>query len=129
MPTPEPRTAFLVLSADDESLLRLGLWVLTASSVGEQVDVLLCAPALCRLADGSFDAVRSSGTAAGREALGLPAPSALLSQAKELSSVRVVTCETELALAGLQTVPPGLDGLVSLPTFWRETAAARLVRL
>lgn len=129
MPTPGVHTAFLVVSADDESLLRLGLWVLTAASVGERVDVLLCAPALRRLADGSFDETPGSGPAASRSTLGLPAPSALLSQAKELSAVRVVTCETELALAGLETPPAGVDALVSLPSFWRETAAGRLLRL
>jgi peroxiredoxin family protein len=63
--------------------------------------------------------------------LGLPAPTALLEQAKELSPVRVVSCGTELLLAGLteEAVQPLIDDIVSLPSFWRETAGARVVSL
>ena len=125
-----PRTVFLVISADDETLLRLGLWTLTAASVGDDVDVLLTAPALRRWLDGSFD-VASGASATARARTGLPPPSALVSQAKELASVRVVSCDTELALAGVSEAEAKgrLDALVSLPSFWRESAAARLVRL
>lgn len=125
-----PRAVFLVLQASDEHLLRLGLWTVTAASVGEDVDILLCAPALARLADGSFDAL-AHGSAAKATILGLPPPTQLIDQARQLAGVRLLGCDTELRLAGLQ--PDALDGrldaVVSLPSFWREARGARIVTL
>lgn len=124
------KTVFFVLRADDEQLLRLGLWVVTAASVGEEVDVLLCAPALARLADGSFDAA-AQGTASRAAGLGLPPPTELLAQAKMLGPVRLLGCETEMLLAGLETsaLEGKLDDIVSLPSFWRAHADSRIVTL
>lgn len=124
------KTVFFVLQAGDEQLLRLGLWTVTAASVGEAVDILLCAPALVRLAEGTFDSL-SDGTSRASRSLGLPPPSELIAQAKLLGPVRLLGCETELLLAGLAADVLGdkLDGIVSLPSFWRENATSRLVTL
>jgi len=116
------KVVFLVQSAEPDRLLRMGLWALTAASVGESVDVLLTAAPLTRWAHGM-------GVEEGRPDLGLPGPRGLLSQAKELAPVRVCTCDTELKLAGisLETVEGRIDEVVSLPSFWRENRTSRLV--
>lgn len=124
------RTVFLVVQATDEHLLRLGLWTVTAASVGEDVDILLCAPALKRLADGSFDRLET-GTASRAGSLNLPPPLELIDQARQLAVVRLLGCDTELRLAGLSAnaLDGQLDAVVSLPSFWRESRNARLVTL
>lgn len=126
MSASQPLVVFLVQQASDEQLLRLGLWVVTAASVGERVDVLLCAPALERLLEGAFD---NSTPAAAR--LGLPTLAALLEQARALGPMRLLTCDTEIALAGLSrdVVSARVDEVVSLPSFWRSTQGARTVVL
>jgi peroxiredoxin family protein len=123
------RTVFLVMADDAPRLLRLGLWAVTATSVGERVEVLLTSAALAswiRSPDGAFDVAPENAGA-----LGLPTPRALLKEARALGPLRVVTCDTELRLAGLveADVAPHVDGIVSLPTFWRETAGARIVTI
>lgn len=130
MTTTQPHVVFLVVQATDEHLLRLGLWAVTAASVGESVDVLLCAPALRRLADGSFDDLQD-GTAGKAAAVGLPPPSQLLDTARALGPFRLLGCETELLLAGLKAsdLAGRLDAVVSLPGFWRDNRHARLVTL
>lgn len=124
------RTVFLLLCPDDERVLRLGLWALTAASVGEAVDVLLTAPALNAWVSGPFGA-READPEVSVPDEKLPSPRSLLRQAKELGPVRVVTCDTELRLAGLteEAVRPLVDEIVSLPGFWRETEGARFVTL
>lgn len=126
----QARTVFLVVQATDEHLLRLGLWTVTAASVDENVDILLCAPALARLADGTFDRLET-GTASRAASLGLPAPLELIAQARQLATVRLLGCDTELRLAGLEenALDGQLDAVVSLPSFWRESRSARLVTL
>lgn len=125
-----PRTVFLVVQASDEHLLRLGLWTVTAASVGEDVDILLCAPALKRLAAGDFDRL-VTGTASRASSLGLPPPLELIAHARELACVRLLACDTELRLAGIAAgvLDEHLDAFVSLPSFWRETRSARVVTL
>lgn len=126
----QPHVVFLVVQATDEHLLRLGLWAVTAASVGESVDVLLCAPALRRLADGSFDDLRE-GTAGHAGALGLPPPLELFASARALAPFRLLGCDTELRLAGVEpsALAERLDAIVSLPGFWRDNRHARLVTL
>ena len=110
-------------ASDDDSLLRLGLWAVTAVSVGESVEILLCAAPLARLVrDGLTPAKRPEG---------LPPPLELLQNARELGPLRVVTCHTELQLAGLaeDDVRARVDEIVSLPSFWRASAGARTIVL
>lgn len=115
-------TVFLALSAEPEALLRLGLWVVTAASVGERVDVLLTAGPLRAFQEGA-------GPPANASALGLPGPASLLAQAKGLGHVRVVSCDTEVRLAGLEDAGAMacVDELVSLPSFWRQNIGVRTV--
>jgi len=124
------RAVFLVVSADDEKLLRLGLWALTAASVGEMVDVLLTAAPLKEWVSGSFGEEQGRARAAG-EVAGVLTPREMLRQAKELAPVRIVTCDTEMRLAGLSEseVRSTVDEIVSLPAFWREAREARLITL
>jgi peroxiredoxin family protein len=115
-------TTFLVVSSDPEMLWRAALWALTAASVDETVRVWLTAPALLALGESP---VRAEGS----EATGLPDVFGLLKEARALGA-RVLTCETELALAGLE--PDEVEGLVDaiepLPSFWRGAAGGeRLV--
>lgn len=127
-----PTTVFLVTSDDPERLLRVGLWALTAASVGEHVDVLLGARPLASLAAGRLDeSPPALPGAPSASTLSLPGPLGLLRQARELGPCRVLACDTELRLAGLDpdSPPTELDGVVSLPTFWREALAARLVHV
>lgn len=114
-------TVFLLVSDDREQLLRAGLWALTAASVGEQVQVLLTAGPLRALLAGTPPPPRAV-------ALGLPGPAALLADARALGA-RVVTCDTELLLAEVAASDAlaVVDAVESLPSFWRATAAARLV--
>ena len=113
-------TTLLVVSSDPERLWRAALWALTAASVDETVRVWLTAPALTALLKGPIQA-------AGSEAAGLPDALALLKDARGLGA-KLLTCETELALAGLE--PDEVEGLVDavepLPSFWRE-AGERVV--
>jgi peroxiredoxin family protein len=124
------RAVFLLLSPDDEKLLRLGLWTLTAASVGEAVDVLLAAPALAAWVCGPVGASTLDADVSAQDGK-VPSPRAALRQAKELGPVRIVTCDTEIRLAGLSegVVRPLVDEIVSLPAFWRETEGARFVTL
>jgi peroxiredoxin family protein len=118
-----------------EHRLRAALWTVTAASLGETVNLFLGGDALRLFCGGVFgqaDGPAPGGPVAERASqLGLPDPSALLSQARELSPVRVVSCSTEMALAGLtdEDVKPHLDEVVSLPSFWRETKMARWMTL
>ncbi len=117
----QQKVSFLVSASDDERLLRLGLWVLSAASVGDSVDVLLTASPLRRWVKGDF----GSSTPA---LAGLPTARALLEEARQLGGVRLVTCDTEVRLADLaeDVVKPVVDEIVSLPSFWRA-ATGRLV--
>jgi peroxiredoxin family protein len=119
-----PTLVFLVTTDDPERLQRLALWVVTAASVGERVDVLLCAPSL----RAWQDRLREPSLTA---SLRFPGAAALIAEARELGPVRLVACETELQLAGMDAdAPPAfLDAVVSLPTFWRDARPARLVHL
>ena len=118
----EPHVVFLVVSADEERLLRLGLWVVTAASVGERVDVLLCAPALRAVMDGVLERPSPGHVQ-------LPSAAELLTQARALAPVRLLSCDTEIALAGFTVSDVGsrLDEVVSLPSFWRAGRGARTV--
>lgn len=114
------RTVFLVLAADPERLVRVGLWALTAASVGESVDVLLTAgPLAAWLADPPG------------ERGPLPSWREMITEARGLARVRVVTCETELSLAGvpLERVKGSVDAIESLPSFWRTLEDARVVSI
>jgi peroxiredoxin family protein len=118
------RTVFLVLDDDPPRWRSLGLWAITAASVGESVDVLVTARPLRALARGAFDAPDAEAAS-----LGLPSPRELLAQAKALAPVRIVTCDTEARLAGLsdEEARASVDDVVSLPSFWRELGSARVV--
>jgi peroxiredoxin family protein len=113
-------TTFLVVSPDPERLWRAALWALTAASVDETVRVWLTAPALRALTGGG---VRAEGSGA----QGMPDARSLLGEARGLG-VRVLTCETELALAGLtlDEVAWLVDALEPLPSFWRGSAGERI---
>jgi peroxiredoxin family protein len=113
-------TTFLVVSSDPERMWRAALWALTAASVDETVGVWLTAPALSALA-------KTTVQAAGAQAAGLPDVAKLLSEARTLGA-RVMTCETELALAGLAAddVAGLVDAVESLPSFWRSAAGERI---
>jgi peroxiredoxin family protein len=114
-------TTFFVVSDEPERLWRAALWALTAASVDEAVRVWLTAPALAAL---SKDPVAASGS----PSLSLPEAAALLREARALGA-RVLTCETELALAGVSAESLGglLDGVESLPSFWKGCVGERLV--
>src|SRR5438105_1077148 len=88
------RTIFLVHRGEPETLTTLGLWVVTAASTGERVEVLLGAAPLRAIVAGAGRSDRA-------KALGLPDVRELFAQAKALAPMRVVTCDTELALAEL----------------------------
>lgn len=122
---PASRTVFLAVSADPERLLRLGLWTLTAASHGEAVDILLCAGPLAALAEGR------AGETVPATALGLLPLRKALDEARGLAKVRVVTCDTELMLAGVAPADAAelVDEMVSLPSFWRALGDARVVTL
>ena len=108
-------TTFLVVSSDPERLWRAALWALTAASVDESVTLWLTAPALRALGD---DVV----LAAGAESAEMPDALSLLVEARSLGA-RILTCDTELALSGVD--PEELEGLVDavepLPSFWRAS--------
>jgi len=128
------QVVFLVTSDAYEQRLRLGLWALSAASVGEAVHVMFVGNALRSWCEGRFDQTvgeQDSRSALRASELGLLPPSAMLKEARELSPVRIVSCGTEVLLAGLteEAARPHLDDLVSLPSFWRETAGARVVTL
>jgi len=119
----QPQTLMLVVSSEPERLARAALWALTAASVDDPVTVLLTAPALRALIDGAtlpshWDALR------------LPAPAAAFADARQLGAV-VVTCDTELALSGVDeaVVRPLVDDIVALPSLWRAHRASRLMTL
>jgi peroxiredoxin family protein len=118
------RTVFLVLSGDAERLLRVGLWALTAASCGETVELLLTAPALRSWVDPveGPDAARS---------LGLPPWRAMVEEARALAPVKVLSCETEVALSGvsLEAARAAVDEVESLPSFWRRLGEARVVTI
>ena len=128
--TERSKVSFLVMSSDDDRLLRLGLWVLSAASVGEAVDVLLTSRPLREWVKGSFGADGAQARAAG-QVEGLAPPRTLLRQAQELAPVRILTCDTEWHLAGLteEAVVEAVDEIVSLPTFWRDASGSRLVTI
>lgn len=133
------RSVFLVASTDHDRLHLLGMWVLSAASVGEQVDVLLTADPLGawishRFGESQGDDSPAVPNPAGSRrtraaALGLPSPRQLIEEARAFGGVRVLTCDTEARLAGLTPadVAGQVDEVVSLPTFWRETAGCRTV--
>lgn len=129
------QTVICLSSASFEHRLRAGLWAITAVSVGESVQLFLVGEALRLFCTQAFDKADESPVAspvADRASkLGLPLPSALLSQARELGPVRTVTCTTEIALAGLdeEHVRQLVDEVTSLPSLWRETSSARWLTL
>lgn len=190
--TSQPHSIFLVKSTSYDSLHLLGMWVISALSVGEQVDILLSAAPLRAWVDGSFgeeSSERSSGLSSESESasesspdlgskstseahpkprskphseplpeslessappespelseppkaalaraqavkqLGLPSPKSLLLEAKELGGLRILSCSTEVLLAGLseEELKGKVDEVVSLPSFWRESAGCRTV--
>ena len=108
-------TTFLLVSDEPERLWRAALWALTAASVDEPVSVWLTAPSLRALQDGPV-------FGAGAVSAGMPDARSLLCEARALGA-RVMTCETELALAGLSTDSLGgiLDAVESLPSFWKAS--------
>ena len=117
------RTLLLVVSAEPERLARAALWTLTAASVDDDVTVLLTAPALRALVEGA-------PLPSGWESLRLPSPTTAFADARQLGAV-VVTCDTELALAGVdeQAVRALVDDVVALPSLWRAHHASRLMTL
>lgn len=120
-----PATLFTVVSDSAEHRLRLGLWALTAASVGERVEVLLTAGPLRRWVEGRFDE--------GLDGLptGVPKPTEALALARTLAPVRVTTCDTERLLSGLDEVAVAgcVDAMTSLPSLWRETKGARSIMI
>ncbi len=109
----------LVVSDDAERLLRAGLWAVTAQATGDEVRVLLTAPALRTLA-------ADHPTTPEAMRMGLGSPLTLLGEARALGA-RVVTCETELALSGLAEAMAAklVDAIEPLPSFWRESLGAQ----
>jgi hypothetical protein len=79
------------------------------------------APVLRALASGPV-------RAAGSERLGMPDLAGLLADAQAMGA-RVLTCETELALADLDTRALGglVDAVEPLPSFWRDSQGPRIV--
>jgi peroxiredoxin family protein len=116
------QTVFLVAADEPERVTRAALWAVTAASVGDRVTVLLTAPAL--------RACRPGGPLASPVLPGFPSIDTLWADARALGA-RIVTCETELQLSGVsrESVSGWLDDVVPMPSFWRETAAARLVTI
>jgi peroxiredoxin family protein len=118
-----------------EQRLRAALWSVTAASVGESVTLFLSGEALKLFCEGTFGrgdgSPSESRIAETASRLGLPDPSELLSQARQLAPVRIIGCPTEIALAGLteEKARERLDEVVTLPSFWREAAGARWLTL
>jgi peroxiredoxin family protein len=113
-------TTFFVVSDEPERLWRAALWALTAASVDEQVRVWLTAPALRALVSGPV-------FAAGAEAAGLPDARSLLRESRSLG-VRILTCETERALAGIAggDLSELVDSEEPFPSFWRASEGERV---
>jgi peroxiredoxin family protein len=116
------RTLFLVTTGEPERVARAAVWALTAASVGEEVRVLLAAPALRACAPG--------GPMDGPVLAGMPPVRELWGEVRALGG-RVVACTTEVAWSGLrpEALEGWLDDIVSLPSFWRESADFRVVAL
>lgn len=136
------RSVFLVESVSFDRLHLLGMWVLSAASMGERVDILLTAAPLKAWMSGRFGDDETSGTSTpdpGKSEessrrhraakLGLPNPRQLIEEARAFGGVRVLTCDTEIRLAGMTAgdVESQVDEVVSLPGFWKETAGSRTV--
>ena len=116
----KPVTCVLhVVSGDSERLFRAGLWAVTAQASGDEVRVLLTAPALRVLAADEPAPVEAVQ-------LGFPSPKSLLGEARQLGA-KVVTCETELALSGVAhgAIEGLVDSVEPLASFWRETRSAQ----
>lgn len=114
------RTFFMVATGEPERVLRAAMWALTAASVGDEVCVLLTAPALvaCR-PGGPMDAPVLEGMTPVRELWG---------EVRALGG-RVVTCSTEHTWSKLshEALEGWVEDIVSLPSLWRDMAASRVV--
>lgn len=85
---------------------------ITAAAGGDEVRVVFWFDALRRLARGGFDEAEAGEDALvlrRHGALGLPPPSEMLAEARQLGA-RFLACETALLLAGLE--PGELEGRV-----------------
>ncbi len=114
------RTLFLVATDEPERVARAALWALTAASVGDEVRVLLAAPAL--------RACQAGGPMDGPALEGMPGVRELWAEVRALGG-RVVTCPTELGWSGVsqESLEGWVDDIVSMPALWRETQAFRVV--
>lgn len=124
------RVTVFLQSASFESTYQAATLALTAAAMGDTVWVVLGFAPLRALAVGRLGAPtgeQEEEEAQRAEALGMPAPADLLSEARALGA-RVVACDTLVRIAGLE---PGaatqLDESLGLPSIWRHARAGRTV--
>ncbi len=115
-------------------LLRDGAWnarrqavsvALTAASFGAPVVLALSGEPLRAWVAGAFD----DGAPGGAEAARVGSLRSLLDEGRSGLGVRVVACDTEIRLAGLDgsAVAGRLDAVMGLPEQWRHGEAGHVV--
>lgn len=99
---------------------QLASMAITAAAAGDDVRLVLWFDGLFRFVRGGFDQAREGApddeaVARRHAALELPAPSAMLLEARELGA-RLYACETAILLAGLrpEEVRPRVDDVLGL---------------
>ena len=123
------RVVFFVSQANYEAAYQAASLGITASAMGDDVYFVFAFDALRALARDAFGkphTEREASESARAEGLGVPAPSRMLSEAREMGA-RIIVCDTTLKLCGLAAVDLGtrVDEVMGLAAIWRLTQDAR----
>lgn len=125
------RTVLFVQRGSFEPAFQVATLAVTAVAMGEGVMVVFAFEALERWVRGDFGSPANDRERAEWErsqALGLPAPTPLLHEARALGA-RFVACGTTMKVCGFteKEVEGRLDEVMGLPSLWRWASGARVL--
>jgi predicted peroxiredoxin len=123
------RVVFFVSQANYEAAYQAASLGITASAMGDDVYFVFAFDALRALARDAFGkphTEREASESARAEGLGVPSPSRMLSEAREMGA-KIIVCDTTLKLCGLAAADLGtrVDEVMGLAAIWRLTQDAR----
>src|SRR4051812_21687838 len=125
------KVVFFVQSPSFESAWMAASLGITATAMGDDVFFVFSFDALRALARDHFGkplSEREAVESARADGLGVPTPSRMLSEAREMGA-RFIVCDTMLKLCGLAPADLGkrIDEVMGLAALWRLTDGARVL--
>jgi peroxiredoxin family protein len=127
------RTFFFLQHATYEPAFQAASMGLTATAMGDEVYFVFAFDALRQLVRGTFGLPHSEkerAESARAEGMGVPTPSRMLDEARELGA-KLIACDTTVRICGFvpQELSGTLDEVMGLASLWRLTEGARTLAL